>query len=139
MIFIKPYIAPPSNSNNFIVSDTYVYSNPSTYVELAIKKYYKFPEMRVANWFEGELYITSIPSKTLCSKQIFQICVDAESKLKVEVLDATKKYSTDEFWKKIDNEAISEYLKYVGVYYCATLSIDKVNYDTKFTYEIKIL
>lgn len=139
MIFIKPYIAPPSNSNDFIVSDAYVYPNTFTYVELEIKKYYKFQEMKIANWFEGELYITSVPSKTFCYMQTFPVHVAAGSKLNAEVLDAVKKYSTDEFWKKIDNKVICEYLKHVGVYYGVTLSRDKVNYDTKLTWEIKIV
>lgn len=114
----------------------------SRYVELVLKKYYKFPEMKVlarCDEFDiDELDITSIPSKTFYSVQIFPVWVAGESKLNAELLNAAKKYSANEYWENQDGEAVDEYLKHIGVYYGAILSKDKVKYEVDFQWEINM-
>ena len=141
MIFVKPYIAPPKKSDDSIdiLLDPKAYLKTSTYFKLTLKKYYIFPEMKVADFFESELFVKSVMSRTFCCRQDFLFCKEPNESLDKCTKEAIIKYSAPEYWEYQDKDAVKSYLSDLvldpGVF---SLTEDKVKYDIQFAWELEI-
>mgnify|MGYP003292382620 FL=1 len=141
MIFVKPYIAPPSKSGDSIdmLLDPKAYPKTSTYFKLILKKYYKFPEMKVADFFESELFVKSVMSRTFCCIQDFIFYVEPNESLDRRTKEEVAKYSAPEYWECQDKDAVKSYLSDLvldpGIF---SLTEDKVKYDIQFAWELEI-
>lgn len=114
-----------------------VSDNSYHYYDLVLKKFFKFPIIKVATGKFPNLKIKTIDSQTLCTSQHFLFdAEDCQENPANYVEQNLERLTSLGVWECKEKEAIHKYLEEVKSDYGVILDEAKLNYTAKFSWVV---